>query len=356
MIEETEKVRIVNSRFCLELLHLGATMHRFEVRMEDGSWRNIILGADRIEDYLTNGSYLGMTVGRFANRIRNARFALDGVTYRLDANEGENHAHGGAGGFHTRRWNLTGHGSDWVRFELRSADRDQGFPGVLDVSAHYELQPDGASVTYEATSDAPTIVNLTTHPYFNLDGEGAGNCDSHELRIHASHYTPNDDCGIPTGAILEVDASALDFRDWRPLGAARDSAEVERVTRRGGFDHNFIVDGSGMRECCRLRGSRGTMLRVLSDQPALQVYGGDHFDGTQIGTTGVGYPRRAGIALETQGFPDAPNNPHFPSTVLRPSETYCATTVWLVDPTESSPWPGSESTEIVPQTVRPARS
>lgn len=345
MIEDTEKVRIVNSRFRLELLRLGASMHRFEVRMDDGSWRNIILGASRIEDYLTTNSYMGMTVGRFANRIREARFALDGVTYQLDANEGANHAHGGANGFHARRWSLTGQGSDWARFELRSADGDQGFPGALGVSAHYQLLPDGASVTYEATSDAPTIVNLTTHPYFNLDGEGAGDCDSHELRIPASRYTPNDDSGIPTGEVRAVACSAMDFRDWRHLGAARDRAEVERVTRGGGFDHSLIVDGSGMREFCQLRGSRGTTLRILSDQPALQVYGGDHFDGTQIGTSGVGYVRRAGIALEPQGYPDAPNNPHFPSAVLRPGETYQTTTAWLVSPMENNPCPDAESTE-----------
>ena len=206
----------------------------------------------------------------------------------------------------------------------------RSYPGELRVTVRYELIPGGVQVTYRASTDAPTVVNLTTHPYFNLDGEGAGSTDGHRLTIRASRYTPNHDDGIPTGEIRDVTGTAADFRGGPVLGEAWRAAVAERITRRGGFDHNFVVDGDGMREHCRLTGDSGLTLTVVSDQPALQVYGGDHFDGSQVGTSGRPYGLHAGVALETQNFPDAPNQPGFPSSVLRPGQEYVATTRWLV--------------------------
>ena len=331
----TDIIVLENADLRMELRRLGATLARLDLRLADGSWRNVVLGSASEADYLGPNIYLGMTVGRFANRIGGARFVLDGTTHEVDANEGPNQLHGGTQGFHSRVWEVAGQGPDWVEFSLCSPDGDQGFPGELDVSARYELFPGGAKVAYRATTTAPTVVNLTNHAYFNLDGEASGNTDDHYLQVRASRYTPNHDDGIPTGEIRDVTGSAMDFRGWRHLGSARVAAEAEGLTRRGGFDHNFVVDGSGMREHCRLMGSRGLTLTVISDQPGLQVYCGDHFDGTQVGTSGTGYVRRAGVALETQAFPDAPNQPHFPSTVLRPGQTYRATTCWVLG--ESSP-------------------
>ena len=330
VISDDTTIELAGDTVRLSLLPLGATLHRFEVRLPDGSWRNIILGHPTAADYVTGQGYLGASVGRFANRIGGARFTLDGTRYIVDANEGANQLHGGAGGFSTRVWDVKGVGDDWVEFTLESANGDQGFPGKLDVSALFELVEGGAQVTYRATTEAPTVVNLTTHPYFNLDGEASGDTDFHQLRIPASTYTPNRDDGIPTGEIRDVTGSAADFRLGRVLGPARARALEEGITRTGGYDHNFVVDGTGLREHCRFTGSSGLKLVLRSDAPALQVYTGEHLDGTVAGTSGVPYLRRAGVALEPQGFPDAPNQPTFPSTVLRPGEKYVAITQWLV--------------------------
>ncbi len=330
MISVDAPVRLEGDTVRLEILPLGATLRRFDVRFPDGTWRNIVLGHPTPEAYATGLGYLGASVGRFANRIAGGRFSLDGVEYALDINEAPNQLHGGTGGFASRVWDVAGSGPGWVEFALTSPDGDQGFPGTMQVSARFELVPGGAQVTYRATTDAPTVVNLTTHPYFNLDGEGSGDTDTHQIQIHAGRYTPNRDDGIPTGEIRDVTGSAADFRSARLLGTARGQALAEGITRNGGYDHNFVVDGEGLRDHCRLTGPAGLTLTLRSDAPALQVYTAEHLDGTVPGTSGVPYVRRAGVALEPQGFPDAPNHPNFPSTVLRPGEEYVATTQWLV--------------------------
>ena len=325
-------ILLANDSYRIEIMPLGATLRRFEVRLPDGSWRNILLGHPDPADYPSGLGYLGATVGRFANRIARGRFSLDGVDYQVDVNEAPNQLHGGTKGFHTHAWSVLGSGPDWVELGITSPDSDQGCPGEGQASARFELIPGGAQVTYRATTDAPTVVNLTTHPYFNLDGEASGNTDAHVLTVHASRYTPNRPDGIPTGEVRDVTGSAADFRAGRGFGEARLAADAEGITRNEGFDHSFVVDGEGMREHCRLTGASGLSLVVESDQPALQVYGGEHFtiDGTQVGTSGTPYVRRPGIALETQHYPDSPNHPEFPSTVLRPGEEYVATTRWLV--------------------------
>ncbi len=318
----------------LEILPLGATLRRFEVATAEG-WRNIVLGHPRIADYQANPGYLGATVGRVANRIADGRCLIDGRSYQLDVNEPPNQLHGGSGGFHAQGWTVVGQADDGVELTLVSPDGDQGFPGRVQVSARFALVEGGAQVVYRATADAPTVVNLTTHPYFNLDGEGSGDTDRHRLQINASAYTPNRADGIPTGEIRDVTGTAADFRPGPLLGQARKAALAEGLTRNGGFDHNFVVDGTGLREHCRLTGESGLGLRIVSDQPAIQMYGGEHFDGSQLGASGRPYPARAGVALETQGFPDAPNHSNFPSTLLRPGEEYCATTQWLIVPSAS---------------------
>ena len=330
VISDDTTILLAGDSVRLHLLPLGATLHRFEVRLPDGTWRNILLGHPTAADYVTGQGYLGASVGRYANRIGGARFTLDGTRYIIGANEGANQLHGGAGGFSTRVWDVKDVGDDWVEFTLESPHGDEGFPGKMVVSALFELVEGGAQVTYRATTEAPTVVNLTTHPYFNLDGEASGDTDFHQLRIPAGTYTPNRDDGIPTGEIRDVTGSAADFRLGRVLGPARARALEEGITRNGGYDHNFVVDGTGLREHCRFTGASGLKLVLRSDAPALQVYTGEHFDGSFPGTSGVPYLRREGVALEPQGFPDAPNHPNFPSTVLRPGEEYVTTTQWLV--------------------------
>ena len=330
VISDDTTILLAGDSVRLHLLPLGATLHRFEVRLPDGTWRNILLGHPTAADYVTGQGYLGASVGRYANRIGGARFTLDGTRYIIGANEGANQLHGGAGGFSTRVWDVKDVGDDWVEFTLESPHGDEGFTGKMVVSALFELVEGGAQVTYRATTEAPTVVNLTTHPYFNLDGEASGDTDFHQLRIPAGTYTPNRDDGIPTGEIRDVTGSAADFRLGRVLGPARARALEEGITRNGGYDHNFVVDGTGLREHCRFTGASGLKLVLRSDAPALQVYTGEHFDGSFPGTSGVPYLRREGVALEPQGFPDAPNHPNFPSTVLRPGEEYVTITQWLV--------------------------
>ena len=329
-VEFADAVWLEGSDIRLELLPLGATVRRFDVLLPDGTWRNIVLGSGRSDDYLGANRYVGMTVGRFANRIARSRFCLDGVEYLLNANEGPNQLHGGPGGFHSQTWAVADRGPTWVEFSLVSPDSDQGFPGELRVSARYELVEGGVQVSYRATTDEPTVVNLTNHSYFNLNGEGNGDTDDHVLTVNASSYTPSGPDLIPTGEIRQVTGTAADLRLGRPLGEARTRAEADGITINGGFDHNFIVDGSGMREHCRLINPEGLSLTIRSDQPAIQVYGGDHFDGSHVGTSGRPYRRRAGVALETQHYPDSPNHADFPSTSLRPGEEYLAITRWLV--------------------------
>lgn len=330
MTDPDATVLLEDEGFRIELLAQGATMRRLEVRLADGSWRNVVLGARAAADYRGANRYLGSTLGRVANRLTGARFALDGVDHEVDANEPPNTLHGGAGGFDVQAWQLAGRGPDWVEFSLVSPDGDQGFPGEVRVSARYELVHGGAGVTYRATTDAPTVVNLTTHPYVNLNGEGSGNTDGHVLTVHASRFTPTDADGLPTGEIRDVAGTAVDFRAGQVLADALRGVQAGGLARNDGLDHNFVVDGSGLREHCRLTGADGVALTILSDQPALQVYTGEHFDGTQVGTSGRAYVRRAGLALEAQGFPDAPNHAGFPSVVLRPGEEYVHATQWLL--------------------------
>ena len=311
----------------LELVNVGAAVRRLDVRLPDGTWRNVVLGHPDLAEYRSDEGFLGASVGRFANRIGDACFVLNGVEYRVDANEPPNSLHGGSQGFGVIDWTPAGSGSDWAEFTLVSPDGDQGFPGELSVRARFEASARTVRITYSATTKAPTVVNLTTHPYFNLDGEGSGTIEHHQLQINAGAWTPTRDDGIPTGEIRDVTGTAADFRWPRPIGTAREQARVEGITRNGGYDHNFVIDGDGMREHCRLVGTSGLTLVLSSDQPGLQVYDGEHFVGDP-GTSGLPYPRLAGLALEPQRFPDAPNQSGFPSCVLRPGELYTAMTTW----------------------------
>jgi len=323
-------IRLHSEDVAVEILPLGASIHRFEVRQADGTWLDIVLGHRDLDAYRTDTSCLGSTLGRCASRITDARFTLDGRTYALDANEPPNCRHGGVAGFHALDWTVEARTDSAVTLSLTSPDGDQGFPGELRATATYALLDGGLQVAYTAVTDAPTVVSLTTHPYFNLSGEGSGDTDEHLLTVHADAFTPTRADGIPTGDLRSVTGTAADFRSGRHLGEARVAACAEGIARNDGFDHNFVVNGSGMREHASLVGPSGLSVAVLSDQPCLQVYGGDHFDGSIVGVSGRRYQRRAGLALETQRYPDAPNHPGFPSSVLRPGEMFSATTQWLV--------------------------
>lgn len=308
----TESVRLSSDAVSLEILPLGATLHSFEVRRPDGSWRNIVLS--RTDPSATDASYLGATVGRLANRVGNSHLAIDGVGYTLAPNEGPNQLHGGPGGFSESVWEVDAASDDEVVLRLVSPDGDQGYPGTVEVTARYSLIDGGAQVVYTATTDATTVVNLTTHPYFIL---GEGTIEDHVATVPASWYTPTRDDLIPTGELAPVAGTGLDLRAGRQLGEALAATLTEGLARKGGIDQNLVVDGEGMREHVRLTGPSGLTLVVRSDAPAVQLYTAEHLG-------------RTGLAIEPQGFPDAPNHPAFPSVLLHPGETYSATTQWLI--------------------------
>ncbi|MEV0784127.1 aldose epimerase family protein [Streptomyces sp. NPDC050423] len=293
----------------VRVLTYGGIVQSVEVPDRDGTRTGVALGLPDLASYLKyTGPYFGAVVGRYANRIGGAAFELDGRTCHLTRNEGRNHVHGGARGFDKRVWDAR-EVADGLELSLVSADGEEGFPGRLDVSVAYRLDEDGAlRITYRATTDAPTVVNLTNHTYWNLAGADSGSALGARLRIAAGRITPADAESLPTGEFRPVDGTRFDFREPRP------------VTK--GYDHNYVLDEGVAGPVAELYDEvSGRVLTVTTTEPGLQLYTADHFDGEPFGPC-------AGIALETQHFPDSPNRPEFPSTVLRPGEEYVSTTVY----------------------------
>ncbi|MFJ4572916.1 aldose epimerase family protein [Streptomyces sp. NPDC088846] len=293
----------------VRVLTYGGIVQSVEVPARDGARAGVALGLPDLAGYETfTGPYFGALVGRYANRIGGARFELDGRTHRLTRNEGRNHVHGGARGFDKRVWQAR-EVADGVRLSLVSEDGEEGFPGRLAVSAAYTLDEDGAlRIVYRATTDAPTVLNPTNHTYWNLAGADSGSALGQVLRIAAGRITPVDAESLPTGEFLPVDGTRFDFREPAPVGPD--------------YDHNFVLDEAGAGPAAELYDAgSGRVLTVTTTEPGVQLYTADHFDGRPFGPC-------AGIALETQHFPDSPNRPGFPSTVLRPDEEYVSATVY----------------------------
>ncbi|MFG2646775.1 aldose epimerase family protein [Streptomyces sp. NPDC048436] len=297
----------------IRVLTYGGIIQSAEVPDRSGRREPVALGFDALQGYLDHpGPYFGALVGRYANRIADAGFTLDGRAYRLARNNAPNSLHGGDTGFDKRVWEAAevAHG---VRLSLVSADGDEGYPGRLAVSATYTLdEAGGLRIAYEARTDAPTVVNLTNHTYWNLAGAGSGGAGGHEVRIDASRFTPTDGTQIPTGAYEDVDGTRFDFRAARKVGA--------------GIDHNYVLDKGLTAEPVEVAelsdAASGRVLTIATTEPGLQLYTADHFD------EGLPFAPGDGVALETQHFPDSPNRPEFPSTVLRPGEVYRSETVY----------------------------
>ncbi len=310
----------------VRLIDFGAAIVSIEVPDGRGGLVDVALGFDTLEGYVSHRGCLGAVVGRFANRIAHARFALDGHEYPLRPRGGVHHLHGGPDGFDRVAWQ-----GEWlepgrsVRFSRRSPDGEEGYPGACDVHVIYTFDDETRlTVAYEATSDAPTPVNLSQHTYFNLAGHAAGSILDHELTLGASHFTPVDDTLIPTGEVRSVDGTALDFRRPVRIGARIESSESQ-LRIAGGYDHNFVLDRTGPEPAfaARVRDPQsGRTLEVSTTEPGVQFYTGNFLDGSQVGKGGVAYQRRHGFCLETQHFPDSPNQPSFPDTILRPGETF----------------------------------
>jgi len=280
----------------------------------DGNFGDIVLGFETLDEYVSNPRYFGPLIGRHANRIAQGRFTLNGVEYQLPRNNNANHLHGGFKGFDKRVWNAT-KGHDVLHLSYLSKDGEEGYPGNIEAFVDYRLSGNELSLEYRATTDRDTIVNLTNHSYFNLKGEGT--ILQHELTLNADGFTPVSEDLIPTGEIKPVAGTSMDFRAGRAIAT-------------GGYDHNFVLndwDGS-LRSAVRLyEPSSGRVLEILTNQPGMQFYSGNFLDGSFSGKNGVAYVKYAGLCLEPQHFPDAPNHPNFPSTVLRPGEEYRHSTV-----------------------------
>ncbi|WP_329616369.1 galactose mutarotase [Streptomyces brevispora] len=293
----------------VRVLTYGGVVQSVEVPDRDGVRTGVALGLPDLASYLKyTGPYFGALVGRYANRIGGAAFELDGRTCHLTRNEGRNHVHGGALGFDKRVWDAR-EIADGVELSLVSADGEEGFPGRLEVTVAYTLDEGGAlRIAYRATTDAPTVLNLTNHTYWNLAGADSGSALGQRLRIAAGRITPADAESLPTGEFLPVDGTRFDFREPRPVPEK--------------YDHNYVLDEGVTGPAAELYDEvSGRALTVTTTEPGLQLYTADHFDGEPFGPC-------AGIALETQHFPDSPNRPEFPSTVLRPGGEYVSTTVY----------------------------
>lgn len=299
----------------------------------NGEPGDIVLGFDALAPYVEGSPYFGSIIGRYGNRIAGGRFTLDGETYELATNDGPNHLHGGDRGFDKVVWAAEPLRNDTavgVVFTYRSPDGEEGYPGTLDVRVTYSLtDSDRLVFDYLATTDRPTPVNLTQHSYFNLAGAGSGDVLSHELMVAASSFTPVDSTLIPTGEIRPVDGTPFDFRTPTAIGARIDADDAQ-IRRGPGYDHNFVLDrtGDGLELAARVtEPTSGRTMAVYTTEPALQFYSGNFLDGTITGKEGKVYGHRSGFCLETQHFPDSPNRPSFPSTILRPGGEYRSRTV-----------------------------
>ncbi|MGW2863879.1 aldose epimerase family protein [Streptomyces sp. NPDC001205] len=318
----------------LQVLSWGGVVHALDVPDRHGCSTNIALGFDNLADYVAKSPYFGGLIGRYGNRIAAGRFTLDGHTYQLPLNDGANSLHGGTKGFDKQMWRVEGftRGSDTGLVLTRvSPDGEMGYPGTLKVRVTYTLTARGAwRIDYEATTDRPTVVNLTSHTYFNLSGEGSGSVYDHTLELAAGRYTPVDAGLIPTGELARVAGTPFDFRRAKPIG--RDIREGdEQLVRAKGFDHNWVLDkgisASPDYALTLADPASGRVMRMYTTEPGLQFYSGNFLDGTLVGTSGHTYRQGDALCLEAQHFPDSPNHPSFPSTVLRPGTTYRTSTV-----------------------------
>lgn len=309
-------------------MNYGGIIQAIRVPDRKGNFDDVVLGHDTAEGYMPNPPYLGAIVGRYANRIANGTFTLDGKTYNLPKNDGPNTLHGGT----TRTFDKVMWESqplkdkNGVQFEFLSKDGDEGFPGNLKMKVTYVLTDSNELVIdYEATTDKATPINVSQHSYFNLKGEGNGDILDHEVMLNADKFTPVDKNLIPTGELRPVKGTPFDFTKPTNIGSRIDE-NYEQLVLGHGYDHNFIINrksGEGMTLAARVyEPTTGRVLEVLTTQPAVQFYTGNFLDGTVTGKEGHVYKRRFGFCLETQHYPDSPNHPDFPNTILKPGETF----------------------------------
>ncbi|MGN6543757.1 MAG: aldose epimerase family protein [Aureliella sp.] len=327
-----------SSGMTVKITNYGAIVTSILVPDRNGKLADVALGYNRVEDYMNavDKPYFGAIAGRYANRIAKGKFTLSGKTYQLAVNNGENHLHGGVIGFDKVVWDakpLSAAGGKALELTYLAKDREEGYPGNLQVRVVYTLTDNNElKVDYRATTDQATPVNLTQHTYFNLKGEGQGDILDHVLALHADKYTPTDKTMIPTGEIAPVKGTPLDFTQAKPIGRDID-ADHEQLKFGMGFDHNYVIDrpegDATLRPAARVyEPASGRVLEISTTEPGIQFYCGNFLDGRLKGKSGKPYVHRGGFCLETQHYPDSPNHPNFPSTIVEPGKPYRCSTVF----------------------------
>ncbi|GLZ00983.1 aldose epimerase family protein [Actinoplanes sp. NBRC 103695] len=325
---EIRVITLTNGAVMAKLTDLGARLLELHVPDRDGRTADVVLQRPGWETIATDDNYMGATVGRYANRIRDGRTRIDGRPVQLSVNEGANHLHGGASGFDRKVWSTEldpdGHA---VTFWRISPAGEEGYPGTLTTRVTYRIEPAALDILIEATTDAPTIANIVNHAYFNLGGHDSGTVLDHVLQVNGSHYTPVTDDLLPTGEIRAVAGTPFDFRTPTPIGkniAGVGGTGAGRNTESGsGYDHNWVLDGSGMREVLTVTNpASGRRLTMSTNQPGVQLYTGGYLAGVSGKSPADTYPAFAGFTVETQTFPDAPNQAHFPPADARPGQPY----------------------------------
>jgi aldose 1-epimerase len=324
-----------NEKMEVQVLNYGGYVHSIMVPDRTGKVADVVLGFDDPAGYYAanhakGNPFFGPIIGRYANRIAHAKFTLDGKEYTLPKNDGDNTLHSGPDGFHNQLWtgNII---PDGVELKYLSKDGESGFPGNLSVTVKYTLSGNDLKIDYSATTDKPTVLNLTNHSYFNLSGQGNGTILGDELTLKASRFTPVDADLIPTGELKSVVGTPFDFLKPHTVGERINANDEQLHLAHNGYDHNFVIDrkGNELIEAAEVYDpATGRVLQVLTTEPGVQFYSANFLDGTIKGKGGVAYPRNAALCLETQHFPDSPNHPSFPSTTLNPGSEFHSVTVF----------------------------
>ena len=338
--EQTGLYTLTNSNgMTVQFTNFGARIVSLWVPSADGMFKDVVWGFPDIQGYLrTKDNYCGPIVGRYGNRIGRGRFSIDGKEYQLPVNENGNQLHGGKGGFSTKVWKAEyvkdPEGNRVLEMKYFSPDGEEGYPGNLKICVRYSLtDANELVIDYEADTDLPTVINPTSHVYFNLHGTSEKSTDSHILTIYAGNFTPTDEHLIPTGEIMPVDGTPMDFRTPKSIGKDIGSNDFEAIRFGNGYDHNWALDKPEKFTLAAevYEPSTGVEMKIYTDQPGLQFYAGQGMDGKEVGKRGDRHNYRSGIALETQNYPDAPNHENSPPAILRPGETYTQHTIYAFD-------------------------
>jgi aldose 1-epimerase len=339
MKESEQKIQVftlTNKNGCeAKITNFGGKVMTLKVPDKNGNIGDVVLGYETAEEYVDGNPFFGAMVGRYGNRIGDASFTLDGKTYELPKNDGDNHLHGGPEGFHNVIWNaekITREGNEALKLTYVSEDGEMGYPGKLDVTVIYTLTRENElKIEYKATTSKATVLNLTHHSFFNLKDAGESKILDHELKINGEFFTPVSKELIPTGEIRPVENTPMDFTEAKAMGDGINS-NYQQIQYGNGFDHNWVLNkperGKLTLAATVYEPTTGRKMEIYTTEPGMQFYAGNFLDGTDLGKNDVAYEQRTGFCLETQHFPDSPNQVHFPSPVLKPEETYTQTTIY----------------------------